>query len=391
MSKWNTTTKHEPNSINDGNRYETKDRLSKEVVNAITENAFYAMAKADEALEKADSAFQGNGTIITLNGQSQASMEVDSTPQESGTDRLITSAGVANALKNFTPSDDNKYDDTELRELIDGKVDKVTGKGLSTNDYTNEEKTKLAGLENYDDNALWLEVNANSSDINNKANLDASNLSDANVSSWKEKLNFQSYDDTEIKSQINNLDNSIKALNIDVSANTTNITQKANLDASNLTSTNVTNWKSKLGVPDISGLAKSDLSNVTYPTNTLGSTKTGAGDRVIETYISSDGKTWYRKYASGWKECGGEKLLTSATSGHSESAEIRVELPITFTDTNYTLLLSTKWSGSGGGRIYYYDYSPSRTTSSFVAVGNNIGDYSVPANSSTVVYYCRGY
>lgn len=32
---------------------------------------------------------------------------------------------------------------------ISGKVDKVEGKGLSTNDFTNEEKTKLAGLENY--------------------------------------------------------------------------------------------------------------------------------------------------------------------------------------------------------------------------------------------------
>ena len=29
---------------------------------------------------------------------------------------------------------------------ISGKVDKVEGKGLSTNDYTNEEKNKLAGI-----------------------------------------------------------------------------------------------------------------------------------------------------------------------------------------------------------------------------------------------------
>lgn len=33
--------------------------------------------------------------------------------------------------------------------LIGNKVDKVEGKGLSTNDYTTEEKNKLAGLENY--------------------------------------------------------------------------------------------------------------------------------------------------------------------------------------------------------------------------------------------------
>lgn len=34
---------------------------------------------------------------------------------------------------------------------LDGKVDKVAGKGLSTNDYTTTEKNKLASLENYDD------------------------------------------------------------------------------------------------------------------------------------------------------------------------------------------------------------------------------------------------
>ena len=37
-----------------------------------------------------------------------------------------------------------------LRE-IDGKVSKVEGKGLSSNDFTDAEKLKLAGLENYDD------------------------------------------------------------------------------------------------------------------------------------------------------------------------------------------------------------------------------------------------
>ena len=34
-----------------------------------------------------------------------------------------------------------------LKSDLDGKVDKVTGKGLSTEDYTSEEKSKLAGIE----------------------------------------------------------------------------------------------------------------------------------------------------------------------------------------------------------------------------------------------------
>lgn len=38
----------------------------------------------------------------------------------------------------------------KLKTLFAGKVDKVEGKGLSANDYTTEEKNKLAGLRNYE-------------------------------------------------------------------------------------------------------------------------------------------------------------------------------------------------------------------------------------------------
>jgi len=37
----------------------------------------------------------------------------------------------------------------KVKELLGRKVDAVEGKGLSTNDYTTEEKTKLEGLSNY--------------------------------------------------------------------------------------------------------------------------------------------------------------------------------------------------------------------------------------------------
>ena len=40
------------------------------------------------------------------------------------------------------------YAISKLKTITDAKVDKETGKGLSTNDYTTAEKTKLAGLEN---------------------------------------------------------------------------------------------------------------------------------------------------------------------------------------------------------------------------------------------------
>ena len=48
--------------------------------------------------------------------------------------------------------------DTQISNLDTNKVDKVNGKGLSTNDYTNEDKAKLDSLENYDDTAIKQDI-----------------------------------------------------------------------------------------------------------------------------------------------------------------------------------------------------------------------------------------
>ena len=80
--------------------------------------------------------------IETLNGDSSIVGSVDSK--------------VATAYSNAT-----SYTDTECAK----KVDKVSGKGLSTNDFTDELKTKLNNLENYDDTALGNRVTANENAI----------------------------------------------------------------------------------------------------------------------------------------------------------------------------------------------------------------------------------
>lgn len=52
----------------------------------------------------------------------------------------------------------NYYTKSETDTKLTTKVDKVSGKGLSTNDYTTDEKTKLAGLVNYDDTAIKKQI-----------------------------------------------------------------------------------------------------------------------------------------------------------------------------------------------------------------------------------------
>lgn len=59
----------------------------------------------------------------------------------------------------------NYYTKPETNTLLDTKVDKVTGKQLSTEDYTTVEKTKLAGLENYDDTTVKDDIAANTAAI----------------------------------------------------------------------------------------------------------------------------------------------------------------------------------------------------------------------------------
>ena len=53
------------------------------------------------------------------------------------------------------------YTKSQVNTLLDDKVDKVTGKGLSSEDFTAEDKAKLDSLENFDDTVLDSRITAN--------------------------------------------------------------------------------------------------------------------------------------------------------------------------------------------------------------------------------------
>lgn len=52
----------------------------------------------------------------------------------------------------------NYYTKSETDTKLNTKVDKVSGKGLSTNDFTSAEKNKLASLTNYDDTQIKQQI-----------------------------------------------------------------------------------------------------------------------------------------------------------------------------------------------------------------------------------------
>lgn len=77
--------------------------------------------------------------------------------------------------------------ESEVKDLIDqalgialaGYVEKVEGKGLSTNDYTNEDKIKLDGLSNYDDTLIQQQISSLTDTLNTLVNDNATEAIDA--------------------------------------------------------------------------------------------------------------------------------------------------------------------------------------------------------------------
>lgn len=60
------------------------------------------------------------------------------------------------------------------------------------------------------------------------------------------------------------------------------------------------------------------------------------GDYVVASYRAADGSSWYRQYISGWVEQGGRVTGAPYNSGTT------VTLPVTMSDTYYSVLVSAK-------------------------------------------------
>ena len=62
--------------------------------------------------------------------------------------------GTKWVLVNNKDTEDISQIKQQIADLEQNKEDKVEGKGLSTEDYTTQEKNKLAGLQNYNDSEV---------------------------------------------------------------------------------------------------------------------------------------------------------------------------------------------------------------------------------------------
>lgn len=171
------------------------------VANGIDDKATQALANAIEAVSTANSALSASNTALNTantaistantaissanNAVETAENTLDTASRaENKADTAINLANTANskaqeALDQVVGGLGTKvYRDTTLlssldikpiEDNIDNKVDKVSGKQLSTEDFTTSEKNKLAGLNNYDDTQV-------KADIANKLSLSGGTL-----------------------------------------------------------------------------------------------------------------------------------------------------------------------------------------------------------------------
>lgn len=89
--------------------------------------------------------------------------DIDQTIENFGTHAADNTRHITAAERtawNSKADANNVYTKSESDTALNSKVDKVNGKGLSTNDYTNAEKSKLASLSNYDDTAVLTDIAA---------------------------------------------------------------------------------------------------------------------------------------------------------------------------------------------------------------------------------------
>ena len=295
----------------------------------------------------------------------------------------ITSGGVFNALNNYAPT-----------SALDGKVDKVDGKQLSTNDYTDIEKEKLQSLPSQP----ATQTNDGLMSSTDKSKLDGiAEGAEVNVQSdWN-------VTDTSSKAFIKNKPFIPQgSILYDTTGQSTigAMTQKATTDLLNNTESLINQNTLLINnlESEIENVAKKDLSNVTYPqiiynssTKTFdGSAKLGAGDRVVESYVSTNGKIWYRKWASGWKECGGMFTASGSVGAGSDLLQ-PITLPITFNDINYITSATPIWLASGGARAYMYVYNKDKTQNVLpLCFQNNTGS-AIPSGAVGCQWYCCGY
>lgn len=131
-------------------------------------NEFYNIEDANANMDIIDEALKA------INDKT-SNIEVPVTSVNTKTGDVVLKAIDIKASDDKTVEEKLAENSTQMAELEQNKVDKIAGKGLSTNDYTTTEKNKLAGIEagarklsNVQDYGIATQAEAEAGTVNNK-------------------------------------------------------------------------------------------------------------------------------------------------------------------------------------------------------------------------------
>ena len=158
-------------------------------------------------------------------------------------------------------SDLNKPISTATQTALNNKVDKVEGKGLSTEDYTTTEKQKLAGLSNYNDT----EVKADITKLQSNVGTLQSDVSTAkeNISTLQEDVTGIEGNVSTLTQSVSTLDTTVDGLNTKVEGLETDVTELQGTvsDVKGTVGTLQTNLNNKVDKVQGKGLSTNDFTN----------------------------------------------------------------------------------------------------------------------------------
>lgn len=143
-------------------------KINEAITTALTD--YYTKTETDTAISDAISSL---GTLFRFKGRVDSVEQLPTSDNKQGDVYLVGAEDASEFAEYYwtgtlfdymgkTTSVDltNYYKKSEVDAFLNDKVDKVEGKGLSTEDFTTDLKTKLEGLENYDDTNLVTRVAA---------------------------------------------------------------------------------------------------------------------------------------------------------------------------------------------------------------------------------------
>ena len=151
-------------------------------------------------------------------------------------------------------SDLNKPISTATQSALNNKVDKVEGKGLSTEDYTTAEKEKLATLNNYNDTEVKADISKLQSDVS---------TAKENISTLQEDVTGVEGNVSTLTQSVSTLDTTVDGLNTKVEGLETDVTELQGTvsDVKGTVGTLQTNLNNKVDKVQGKGLSTNDFTN----------------------------------------------------------------------------------------------------------------------------------